>query len=444
MSGRRASHSASEVASRCFATKEAARKSRMSAGWSLAKDSWKTQPSSGGGRSMPRAGRIVVMGRISWKPTAFSRALNCQKLATASSLRSRASRFSRGGAPKFMSAVLARSSPAVFMAQAPRRSQVLSVGPAADAELFPPRSATDAIGESGGTMTPPTASEWATKVGSPPFQRWWETQNQSVTMRSTLPESSARLAASLSASRSMVRWKPWLWSSLLRRMTSSSQSTLPKERTPTRTSGVSANAALKLRETPTRMSDRPRTSAPRRRLPWGLPGGPCRQLSSGQGIALCIQHGNAIILEDCCDPVPVLVDEAVDLPLPFDLVRPHAHGDVEVHARILRFLEQRRDLQLVVVALGVVAGDGPPQDRHVDSALGKIVDHDLARLVEARIDHQRIGTDIAHQPLLDDEIAGRGAGGKSDPQRMKARIAQMVDVEVVAPAGDDDVAGTVI
>src|SRR4029077_8366531 len=97
-------------------------------------------------------------------------------------------------------------------------------------------------------------------------------------------------------------------------------------------------------------------------------------------IAVLIEHGNVIALQDLVDVVLVLGDQLVDLVLPSRVIRAQAQGNAVDRARPCHFLHQRHERERYRRALLVIAADRTPQQTRVELAPCNLGDHGLGSL----------------------------------------------------------------
>ncbi len=105
--------------------------------------------------------------------------------------------------------------------------------------------------------------------------------------------------------------------------------------------------------------------------------------------------------------------KTVEFALPILVGMTHPEGDAKAHPRPRRVGYRRHD-QSVRGLFRVIAREWPPKDSDVEVALFQIGAHRGAGRFDARINHQRIGLDRAHQPIRREKIARRRIGYETD------------------------------
>src|SRR6516225_10307711 len=85
-------------------------------------------------------------------------------------------------------------------------------------------------------------------------------------------------------------------------------------------------------------------------------------------LIVLVEQGNAEVEQDLVDRRLVLLDEAVEQPLPVLIGRTDTHADAINEARSRRFLHQRRDMQRRIGLPGVETRHRSPENAGLDLA----------------------------------------------------------------------------
>ena len=137
-------------------------------------------------------------------------------------------------------------------------------------------------------------------------------------------------------------------------------------------------------------------------------------------------------------------DDLVETAAEVDVGRADAHGDVVVQPDLGAVRIEEGEAQGQVVVQCVVAGDGTPEQGHVDAARRKVLHHSTPWLVQAGVHDELVDGGLVHQVVLDDQVGGRGGGDQPETPSGDVPIADVVGGDVVGRAGEHDVAGMVV
>src|SRR3981189_3352202 len=107
----------------------------------------------------------------------------------------------------------------------------------------------------------------------------------------------------------------------------------------------------------------PQGPAPRASASWRLR----RRLRADRPVIL-VEQGNAEVEQYLVDGRLVLLDQAVEQPLPVLVGPPHPHADTKRQSRTHLFLHERRDMERRIRLLRMEARHRSPQNAGVDLA----------------------------------------------------------------------------